>query len=203
MAADFAGQEDVVREAFGKEACGREERLSALLTQSASLTASSLPKASLSTESAAISLRRQYDALDTPVAGCVEGSYDVRVRDMREVREMLYSILIYVDEKKVAALTPAEDEDHIARHMKIQDHLRSRGKLGPAVRLESTATAKQLRTGEDGLVVDGPFAETKEQLLGFYIVDCDSDEEVLEIARALPNLGTIFEIRPVKRFFPA
>jgi hypothetical protein len=115
---------------------------------------------------------------------------------------MLYSILIYVDENKVAALTPAEDEDHIARHMKIQEQLRSRGKLGPAVRLEGTATAKQLRTGEDGLVVDGPFAETKEQLLGFYIVDCDSDEEVLEIARSLPNLGTIFEIRPVKRFFP-
>jgi hypothetical protein len=116
---------------------------------------------------------------------------------------MLYSILIYVDERKVAALTPAEDDDHIARHMKIQEHLRSRGKLGPAVRLESTATAKQLRTGEGGLVVDGPFAETKEQLLGFYIVDCDSDEEVLDIARSLPNLGTIFEIRPVKRFFPA
>ena len=116
---------------------------------------------------------------------------------------MLYSILIYVDENKVAALTPAQDEEHIAQHMSIQEQLRSRGKLGPAVRLERTATAKQLRTGEDGLVVDGPFADTKEQLLGFYIVDCESDEEVLDIARSLPNLGTIFEIRPVKRFFPA
>ena len=112
---------------------------------------------------------------------------------------MLYSILIYVDEKRVAALTPAEDEDHIARHMKIQEHLRSRGKLGPSVRLESTATAKQLRTGEDGLVVDGPFAETKEQLLGFYIVDCKNLDEAVDVARDLgaANPGGAYEIRPV------
>jgi hypothetical protein len=115
---------------------------------------------------------------------------------------MLYSILIYVDENKVAALTQREDDEHIERHLKIQEQLRARGKLGPAVRLEATRTAKQLRTEGDAQVVDGPFAETKEQLLGFYMVDCESQDEALDIARSLPSLGTIFEVRPVKRFFP-
>jgi hypothetical protein len=114
---------------------------------------------------------------------------------------MLYSILIYVDESKVAALTPREDDAHIERHLKIQEQLRARGKLGPSVRLEATRTAQHLRT-EDGVqVIDGPFAETKEQLLGFYIIDCESQDEALDIAKSLPSLGTIFEVRPVKRIF--
>jgi hypothetical protein len=115
---------------------------------------------------------------------------------------MLYSILIYVAEDKVAALSPADDDEHIERHMKIQERLRALGKLGPAVRLERTSTAKHLRTA-GAEVVDGPFSETKEQLLGFYIVDCESELEALEIARSLPSLDTVFEIRPVKRYFPA
>ena len=50
--------------------------------------------------------------------------------------------------------------------------------------------------------MDGPFAETKEQLLGFYIVDVASEQEAIEIARTLPAIGTIFEIRPVALYFP-
>jgi hypothetical protein len=114
---------------------------------------------------------------------------------------MLYSILIYVDENKVAALTPREDDEHIERHLKIQAQLRARGKLGPSVRLEATRTAKYVRTEGEAQVIDGPFAETKEQLLGFYIVDCESQDEALDIAKSLPSLGTIFEVRPVKRIF--
>src|SRR5687768_14322590 len=92
---------------------------------------------------------------------------------------MLYSILIYVDESKVAQMTPREEEEHIAQHLKIHEKLRARGKLGPVMRLEATQTAKYLRTGGEMQVVDGPFAETKEQLLGFYIVDCESQNEAL------------------------
>ena len=66
----------------------------------------------------------------------------------------------------------------------------------------STTTAVQFRTSSTAHVVDGPFAETKEQLLGFYIVDCKSLEEAIEVARSLPSVRTIFEIRPVKLFFP-
>jgi len=116
---------------------------------------------------------------------------------------MLYSILIYVAEDKVAALSPADDDSHIERHMRIQERLRTLGKLGPAVRLEPTSTAEHVRTAGGTEVVDGPFAETKEQLLGFYIVDCESGDEALDIARSLPSLDTVFEIRPVKRYFPA
>jgi len=115
---------------------------------------------------------------------------------------MLYSILIYVPEDEVAALTPEQDEDHVARHLQIHEKLSARGKLGPVVRLMPTKTAKQLRTAGGPLLVDGPFAETKEQLLGFYVVDCESYEEAEAVARSLPSVNTIFEIRPVKLFFP-
>jgi hypothetical protein len=115
---------------------------------------------------------------------------------------MLYSILIYASEDAVAALSQEEDDAHVARHLVVHDQLAARGKLGPVVRLMPTSTACQLRTAGTPKVVDGPFAETKEQLLGLYIVDCDSQEEAVEIARSLPSLGSIFEVRPVKRYFP-
>ena len=115
---------------------------------------------------------------------------------------MLYSILIYVAEDAVAAMDKEQEDAHIAQHLKIHEKLAAKGKLGPAVRLMSTSTAVQLRTAGGPMIVDGPFAETKEQFLGFYIVDCDSTEEALEIARSLPSIGTVFEIRPVKLFFP-
>lgn len=115
---------------------------------------------------------------------------------------MLYSILIYVAEDAVAAMGKEQEDAHVAQHLKIHEKLAAKGKLGPVVRLMPTATAVQLRTAGGPMIVDGPFAETKEQFLGFYIVDCDSTEEAIEIARSLPSIGTVFEIRPVKLFFP-
>ena len=116
---------------------------------------------------------------------------------------MLYSILIYVPEDLVDAMSEAEVDEHIDRHMKIHDQLRAQDRLGPVVRLMPTTTAVQLRTSSTPHVVDGPFAETKEQLLGFYIVDCESLEAAIEVARSLPSVRTIFEIRPVKLYVPA
>ena len=115
---------------------------------------------------------------------------------------MLYSILIYVPEDEVAALTPEQDDDHVARHLKIHEQLAANGKLGPVVRLMPTHTARQLRTAGKPMLVDGPFAETKEQLLGFYVVDVESYEEAEAVARSLPSVNTVFEIRPVRLFFP-
>ena len=109
---------------------------------------------------------------------------------------------VWVDERKVAALTPAEDDEHIARHLQMQEQFRARGKLGPAARLEGTTRAKHIRTGDTTTVVDGPYAETKEQFLGFYIIDCETEDEAIEFAKSLPSLGTVFEVRPVKRYFP-
>jgi hypothetical protein len=115
---------------------------------------------------------------------------------------MLYSILIYVPEDLVAAMSSEEEEAHVAQHLRVHDQLSTQGRMGPVVRLMPTTTAVQLRTSGTPHVVDGPFAETKEQLLGFYIVDCKSLEDAIEVARSLPSVRTIFEIRPVKLFFP-
>jgi hypothetical protein len=115
---------------------------------------------------------------------------------------MLYAILIHASEDAVEAMTPEEDDAHIAEHLKIREKLAAQNKLGPAVRLMPTRTARQLHTAGETAVIDGPFAETKEQLLGFYVVDCESADEAMQIARSLPSIGSIFEIRPVKRFFP-
>jgi hypothetical protein len=68
-----------------------------------------------------------------------------------------------------------------------------------------TTAATTLRKSEDPpLVIDGPFAETKEQLLGFYVVDCKDLAEALEIARELAaaNPGGSYEIRPIELYFP-
>ena len=68
----------------------------------------------------------------------------------------------------------------------------------------ASSKARTLRGPGDGIVIDGPFAETKEQLLGFYIVDCASDDAAVDAARKLHrvNPGAVYEIRPIKLYLP-
>lgn len=118
---------------------------------------------------------------------------------------MHYAILCYHDEKTVTAWTKEEDDAVMARLAVVHEKVAAQGKLGPVVRLLPTTTATTLRKDrEPPLVLDGPFAETKEQLLGFYVVDCVSLVEVLEIARDLAraNPGGAYEIRPIGIFHP-
>jgi len=118
---------------------------------------------------------------------------------------MQYAILCYHDENVVSAWSKAEDEAVMAKLAVVQQRLATAGKLGPVVRLLPTTAATTLRKDrEPPLVIDGPFAETKEQLLGFYVVDCGALEEVLEIARELgaANPGGAYEIRPIGVFNP-
>jgi len=115
---------------------------------------------------------------------------------------MLYTILIYDSDDAVAAMSPAEDDAIIAKHLAVHDKLKAAGKLGPVARLAPSDTARTYRPDAGKIVTDGPFAETKEQLLGFYIVDCASMEEALGIARSLPVLRSSFEVRPVRLYFP-
>jgi hypothetical protein len=87
----------------------------------------------------------------------------------------------------------------------VQDKLARQGKLGPVARLlPTTAATTARRNREQPLVLDGPFAETKEQLLGFYVVECTDLEEVLAIARELGKArpGGAYEIRPLAAFRP-
>jgi hypothetical protein len=118
---------------------------------------------------------------------------------------MQYAILCYHDENVVCAWSKQEDDAVMAKLAVVQERLARQGKLGPVVRLLPTTAATTLRKDrEQPLVIDGPFAETKEQLLGFYLVDCASLEEVLEIARELgaANPGGAYEIRPIGHFNP-
>jgi hypothetical protein len=85
----------------------------------------------------------------------------------------------------------------------VHQKLARSGKLGPAVRLMPTTAATTIRKDRDPpLVIDGPFAETKEALLGFYLVDCVSLEEAVDFAQDLAraNPGGAYEIRPVRLY---
>jgi hypothetical protein len=117
---------------------------------------------------------------------------------------MLYSILIYDSEAQVTSWTQREDDALTAQHVNLQKGLAERGKLGPVIRLMPTTAAVTLRTGGRSVILDGPFAETKEQLLGLYVVDCATLEEAIETARLIPNKTGAFvlEIRPVSWFNP-
>jgi hypothetical protein len=118
---------------------------------------------------------------------------------------MQYAILCYHDEKVTCSWSKEHDDAVMAKLGVVQERLAREGKLGPVARLLPTSAATTLRKDRDPpLVIDGPFAETKEQLLGFYIVDCANLDEVLGIARELgeANPGGAYEIRPVGLFRP-
>ncbi|MGO1080777.1 YciI family protein [Inquilinus sp. CA228] len=119
---------------------------------------------------------------------------------------MLYAILCYNSEEVLGAWTQEEDDAVMARLDIVHRRLAAEGKLGPAARLAFTSAATTLMKGhQPPLVIDGPYAETKEQMLGFYVVDCDSQDEAVAIAQELeqanPGVGG-YEIRPVRLFLP-
>ncbi|MDO8901567.1 MAG: YciI family protein [Phenylobacterium sp.] len=113
---------------------------------------------------------------------------------------MLYAILCYHSEAIVGGWSKAQDDAVMEKLDVVHQKLAAQGRLGPVARLLPTSAATTLRKDSDPpLVLDGPFAETKEQLLGFYIVDCDDLDQALEIARELgrANPGGAYELRPI------
>jgi len=121
---------------------------------------------------------------------------------------MLYAILCYNSEEVVSSWSKEEDDAVMTRLIAVQDKLAAQGRLGPVARLQGTRAATTLRKGTSKsapVVLDGPFAETKEQFLGFYLVECANVDEVVAIANELAeaNRGPGgYEIRPVAAFFP-
>jgi hypothetical protein len=117
---------------------------------------------------------------------------------------MLYAILAYHVEADVASWTEAQDAAVMADLSKAHERLNRLGKLGPAARLGATARACTLRGPGAGTVLDGPFAETKEQLLGFYVIDVENDDAAIAAVRELrtANPGAVYEIRPIALFLP-
>ena len=118
---------------------------------------------------------------------------------------MLYALLCYHDEAVVGSWTKEHDDGVMAKLDVVHQKLAKQGKFGPTARLLPTTAATTLRKNQEPpLVIDGPFAETKEQLLGFYVVDVSGLDEAIEIARDLAraNPGGAYEIRPIALFLP-
>lgn len=118
---------------------------------------------------------------------------------------MLYAILCYDNEAVTSSWSKEKDDQVMASLGEVTAKLASQGRLGPVARLLPTTAATTIRKGKEPIITDGPFAETKEQLLGFYVVDCTNLEQAIEtakeLARASGSAGA-FELRPLGFFRP-
>jgi len=110
-----------------------------------------------------------------------------------------YTLLIYDDEKAWAAMSEAEKNAIYQEYFAFTTDLQAKGSYvdGAPLQPTSTATTMRVRDGEH-IVTDGPFAETKEQLGGFYLIEAESIDEALDWASRIPGAryGSI-EVRPV------
>jgi hypothetical protein len=115
---------------------------------------------------------------------------------------MLYMLLCYNDEEVTSAWSDEEDAAVMKRLQVVHEKWADQYEL--AARLMPTNTAATLHKKEN-LVTDGPYAETKEQLLGFYLVEVEDQQQALDFARDLTeaNPGGAYELRPVKSFHPS
>jgi hypothetical protein len=117
---------------------------------------------------------------------------------------MLYAILAYHNEDEVQSWTREQDAALMRDLDQVHERLTRQRRLGPAARLGATQGACVLRGNGKGAVTDGPFTETKEQLLGFYLLDCADRDAAIAAARDLHdvNPSAIYEIRPVSLYLP-
>jgi hypothetical protein len=118
---------------------------------------------------------------------------------------MLYAILCYHSEDVVGGWSKEQDDAVLGRLATVRKKLTEEGRLGPVARLMPTTAATTLRKGREHVVIDGPFAETKEQLLGFYTLEAASLDEVVAFAKELSDAnpsGGSYEIRPVGLYNP-
>lgn len=112
---------------------------------------------------------------------------------------MQYMLLIYGDQAAMASASEDDRQAMYAEYMKFTDDLRSSGAMVGGDELKPSATAKTVTVHNgERLVTDGPFAETKETLGGYYLIEADSEDKALEWAAKIPGAryGKI-EVRPV------
>jgi len=117
---------------------------------------------------------------------------------------MIYAILAYHDESIVTSWSAEEDAALMEELHGVHRRLTDQGRLGPAARLAPTDQAVTIRRSGRPIVLDGPFAETKEQLLGFYLVDSPDLDGAVAAAEDLARVNTsaVYEIRPVMVYLP-
>src|SRR6266511_1280998 len=112
---------------------------------------------------------------------------------------MRYALLICGDASAMEARSPDEASATLKEYMAFGDEMGKRGVLKGGERLRPTTDATTVRVREgEVLTSDGPFAETKEQIGGFYLVDCKDLDEAIDVASKIPGArdGTI-EVRPI------
>src|SRR4051794_17541982 len=112
---------------------------------------------------------------------------------------MRYVLLICGDESGFAAVSPAEAEASMAEYAKFGEEMGKRGVLQGGERLHPTTDATTVRVRDGEIVTsDGPFAETKEQVGGYFVVDCKDLDDAIEVAGKIPGarFGSI-EVRPI------
>ncbi len=112
---------------------------------------------------------------------------------------MRYALMICTDETAERALSPAEQSEMMAGYAAFGEEMGGRGVLQGGERLRPTTDATTVRVRDDEVLTsDGPFAETKEQIGGYYLVECKDLDEAIEVASKIPGArhGSI-EVRPI------
>lgn len=112
---------------------------------------------------------------------------------------MKYMILIYSDEASWADVSPQRMGEVMGAYTAYTDKLKASGVWRAGDELDVVAKAKSVRGAGGAQVSDGPFVETKESLGGYYLIECDSDEEALGWAKQAPTMlhGGGVELRPL------
>jgi hypothetical protein len=115
---------------------------------------------------------------------------------------MRYMLLIYGDEKQWANQSPEEQRTEYEAYSDFGKWLADKGWMRGGEALEATPTATSVRLREGKLLTtDGPFAETKEQLGGFYQIECENLDQAIEAASKIPAVrGGTIEVRPIVEF---
>jgi hypothetical protein len=115
---------------------------------------------------------------------------------------MRYMLTIAGDPDSVPEQSPAEQEQEMGRWFSYTEELRSSGAMvaGEALQGKETATTVHFNGGGEPTLTDGPFAETKEQIGGFYLIDVENLDRALEWAKKIPARGGTVEVRPVMEF---
>ena len=115
---------------------------------------------------------------------------------------MRYLCLIYDEEKKRGAMSKSESDAFMGEYFAFTEAIRKSGQYlgGEALQPVQTATTVRVRNGKLS-ITDGPFAETKEQLGGFYLVDARDLNDAVQVASKIPSarLGSV-EVRPIMEF---
>jgi hypothetical protein len=112
---------------------------------------------------------------------------------------MKFMLMMIDDEKHVASLSDGDIDKILEKHTAFADELRARGKWIGAnrLRVSSEASTLRLRDGKP-VVIDGPFAESKEAVGGYHLIEAASKQEAIELAKKLPLLARgAIEVRPV------